>query len=363
MNQDSPNESAEASRREFLLRGGAGFGALALTSMLARDNAFAKTAPANPNAPKQPHFAPTAKRVIFLFMEGGPSHMDLFDPKPLINQLAGQTMPASFKRPITAMGETESPLLASPRKWKQHGKSGLWVSDWLPHTAECVDDLTVIRSCWTDGINHSGGVCQMNSGQPLGGRPSLGSWVNYGLGTENTNLPGFVVMTDTTATPTNGPRNWSAGFMPAEHQGVRLNSDEEPIRHLNLPKGVSPELRQKQLDLLRNLNLQHQESRRTNSELEARIRSYELAYRMQAAAPEAVDLTKETEATKTLYGFGNKDSEPFGRCCLLARRLVERGVRFVQIYHGAGSKWDSHSKMETNHGRQCRQCGSDYVRS
>ena len=345
-------ELSEASRREFLLRGGAGFGALALTGMLARDQAFAAT---NPHAAKQPHFAPKAKRVIFLFMEGGPSHMDLFDPKPLIQKLAGQRMPDSFKRPITAMGEAESPILASQRQWKRHGQSGLWISDWLPHTAECADDLAVIRSCWTNGINHSGGVCQMNTGQPLGGRPSLGSWVNYGLGTENANLPGFVVMTDTTGTVTNGPRNWSAGFMPATHQGVKLNPGVSPIRHLNLPKGVTPETRQHQLEILRQLNEQHLKSREGQSELEARIRAYELAYRMQASAPETVDLSKETEATKKLYGFGNKDTEPFGRCCLMARRLVERGVRFVQIYHGAGSKWDSHSKMEANHGRQCRQ--------
>ena len=161
-------------------------------------------------------------------MEGGPSHMDLFDPKPLIQKLAGQRMPDSFKRPITPMGEAESPILASQRQWKRHGQSGLWISDWLPHTAECADDLAVIRSCWTNGINHSGGVCQMNTGQPLGGRPSLGSWVNYGLGTENANLPGFVVMTDTTGTVTNGPRNWSAGFMPATHQGVKLNPGCRP---------------------------------------------------------------------------------------------------------------------------------------
>ena len=343
------NELSEASRREFLLRGGAGFGALALTGMLARDQAFAAT---NPHAAKQPHFAPTAKRVIFLFMEGGPSHMDLFDPKPLIQKLAGQRMPDSFKRPITAMGESESPILASQRQWKRHGQSGLWISDWLPHTAECADDLAVIRSCWTNGINHSGGVCQMNTGQPLGGRPSLGSWVNYGLGTENANLPGFVVMTDTTGTVTNGPRNWSAGFMPATHQGVKLNPGMSPIRHLNLPKGVTPETRRRQLEMLRQLNEQHLKSREGQSELEARIRAYELAYRMQASAPEAVDLSKETEATKKLYGFGNKDTEPFGRCCLMARRLVERGVRFIQIYSGGNhndANWDAHGDLEKNH--------------
>ena len=352
MNVRAPVADELFSRRELLLRGGAGFGALALSGLLARDNALAKAA--RPSF-VQPHFAPRAKRVIFLFMEGGPSHIDLFDPKPLLNKLAGQRMPQSFKRPITAMGETESPLLASPRTWKRHGQSGAWVSDWLPHTAGCVDDLAVIRSCWTNGINHSGGVCQMNTGQPLAGRPSLGSWVNYGLGTANENLPAFVVMTDTKSTPTNGPRNWSAGFMPAAYQGIRLSPGAEPFRHLNIPKGVTPATHRRKLELLRRLNEQHRATREHQSELEARIRSYELAYRMQSAAPEAVDLSRESEATRRLYGFGNRDTEPFGRCCLLARRMVERGVRFVQIYHGAGSKWDSHSKMEENHSRQCRQ--------
>ena len=347
-----PHDVPVASRRDFLLRGGAGFGALALSGLL--DANPLKTS-GNPLAAKQSHFAPTAKSCIFLFMEGGPSHLDLFDPKPLVKKLAGQSLPPSFKRPITAMGEAESPILHLPRKWKQHGQSGLWVSDWLPRIAECMDDIAVIRSCWTNGINHSGGVCQMNTGQPLAGRPSLGAWVSYGLGSENENLPAFVVMTDTPAAPANGPRNWSAGFMPAMYQGVRLNSGAEPIRNLNLPKGTSPNQYHKQLEFLRRLNEQHLKSREHQTELEARIRAYELAYRMQASAPEAVDISQETEATKKLYGFGNKDTEPFGRNCLMARRLVERGVRFVQLYHGTKSKWDSHSKMEVNHGRQCRQ--------
>ena len=230
--QQVPHDVPIASRRDFLLRGGAGFGALALSGLL---DANPLKSAGNPLAAKRPHFAPTAKSCIFLFMEGGPSHLDLFDPKPLVKKLAGQSLPPSFKRPITAMGETESPILHLPRKWKQHGQSGLWVSDWLPRIAECMDDIAVIRSCWTNGINHSGGVCQMNTGQPLAGRPSLGAWVSYGLGSENENLPSFVVMTDTPAAPANGPRNWSAGFMPAMYQGVRLNPGKEPIRNLNLP--------------------------------------------------------------------------------------------------------------------------------
>ncbi len=354
-----PHDVPVASRRDFLLRGGAGFGALALSGLLETNPLFAKGAKdaGNPLAAKRPHFAPTAKSCIFLFMEGGPSHLDLFDPKPLVKKLAGQSLPPSFKRPITAMGETESPILHLPRKWKQHGQSGLWVSDWLPRIAECMDDIAVIRSCWTNGINHSGGVCQMNTGQPLAGRPSLGAWVSYGLGSENENLPSFVVITDTPAAPANGPRNWSAGFMPAMYQGVRLNPGKEPIRNLNLPKGTSPEQYRKQLDFLRRLNEQHLKSREHQTELEARIRAYELAYRMQASAPEAVDLSRETEATKKLYGFDQKETKPFGQQLLAARRFAERGVRIIQIMHGSGAAgaWDQHSNLKAKHSELAMQ--------
>jgi hypothetical protein len=291
--------------------------------------------------------------VIFLFMEGGPSHIDLFDPKPLLNRLAGQPLPPSFGKVITAMGEARSPLLASRRKWKQHGESGMWVSDWLPETAELADDLAVIRSCWADGINHSSGVCQMNTGSILGGRPSLGSWATYGLGTENQNLPAFVVMQDTAASVVNGPRNWSAGFMPALYQGVRIQGGTEPIPNLNTPEGVSERRQRGKLDYLNRLNGHYAAEHPEQSELEARIASYELAFRMQAEAPGAVDLSQETEATRKLYGMDRKETATFGRLCLLSRRLVERGVRFVQLYHGSGSKWDAHSGIEKNHTEHC----------
>ena len=203
-----PHIQSPASRREFLLRSGGGFGALALTYLLGQDSA--RGADATPLAAKAPQFPARAKRVIFLFMEGGPSHLDTFDFKPKLNELAGKPLPASFGSVFTAMGEVGSPLLASKRTWKQHGKGGLWVSDWLPHTAKCADNIAVLRSCWSDGVNHSGGVCQMNTGSILAGRPSLGSWVTYGLGTENQNLPAFVVLQDGTGT-INGPRNWARG--------------------------------------------------------------------------------------------------------------------------------------------------------
>jgi hypothetical protein len=351
----SIDQRTSLSRREMLLQGGAGFGAVALAGLLQADGVRAAT-----DGPSRvPHRLPTAKRVIFLFMEGGPSHIDTFDPKPKLNELAGQPLPPGFKRVVTAMGEVESPLLESKRKWKQHGESGLWVSDWLPYTAACVDDIAVIRSCWTNGINHSGGVCQMNTGRPTAGRPSLGAWVSYGLGTENQNLPSFVVMTDSNSSPTNGPRNWSAGFMPAKYQGTKLSIGEEPVEYLGNPKGVSADRQQAKLALLDQLNRRHAQPRSYQSELDARIRSYELAFRMQAHAPEAVDLSEETAETQDLYGIHDTDTDEAGRAfrrnCLLARRLAERGVRFIQLYSGAGSKWDAHSKIESNHTLHCKQ--------
>jgi hypothetical protein len=341
-------------RREFLAKAGAGFGALALSYLLKDDAAHAAPTPTSPLAPRPAHQPGTAKSVIFLFMEGGPSHLDLFDPKALLTKLAGQPLPDSFGKVVTSMGERQAPLLASKRQWKQHGKSGLWISDWLPHIAQYADDLCVLRSCWADGINHSAGVCQMNTGSILAGRPSLGSWVSYGLGTENQNLPAFVVLQDNNSQVVNGPRNWGAGFMPAVYQGTRLRADSEPIPHLNPPADIAPERQLGKLDLLNRLNREHARTRAGQTELEARIASYELAFRMQAEAPEAVDLGRETEATKRLYGLDQKETFAFGRNCLLARRLVERGVRFVQLYHGAGSKWDAHSKIEPNHGGLCR---------
>ncbi len=339
-------------RREFLLKSGTGFGTLALAHLLRDDPLFASAI--DPLAPQPGHHACKAKNIIFLFMEGGPSHIDLFDPKPLLNRLEGQPIPSSFSRVITSMGEFDSPLLGSRRRWRQHGQCGTWVSDWYPHVAECVDDIAVIRSCWANGINHSAGVCQMNTGSIIAGRPSLGAWVSYGLGTENQNLPAFVVMQDNASSVVNGPRNWGPGFMPALHQGVRLQNDRELIPNLHPPRGVSEAQQRGRLDLLNQLNREHAHIRPQQTELEARINSYELAYRMQAEAPDAVDLSQETAATQNLYGMNDTPTAAFGRMCLLSRRLVERGVRFVQLYHGAGSKWDAHAAIERNHTDNCR---------
>jgi len=343
-----PHHEPATSRRDWLLKSGAGFGAVALTALSASSRQARGEA-------RPPHHAAKAKNVIFLFMEGGPSHIDLFDPKPALKALAGKPLPESFGTVITAMGEFHSPVLADQRVWKQHGQSGIWVSDWLPHTATMVDEIAVIRSCVSDGINHSGGVCQMNTGSVLGGRPSLGAWATYGLGSESDDLPAFVVMQDADGQVVNGPRNWSAGFMPAVYQGAKLSGGEPPIANLRTPRGVTPGRQQAKLDLLARFNREYAAAVPEQTELEARIRNYELAFRMQAAAPDAVNLAEETEETQRLYGLDDKPTAAFGRNCLLARRLVERGVRFVQLYHGAGSKWDAHSGIEKNHADLCRQ--------
>ena len=282
----TPHTYYPATRREFLTRAGAGFGALALTHLLDMDGAFAADrlrvpgvnhpAPdgARALAPRDPHFFGRAKSVIFLFMEGGPSHIDTFDPKPRLNELAGQPLPPSFKRPLTAMGEEGSPLLACQRTWAQHGQSGTWVSDWLPEIAQVADNIAVLRSCWADGLNHVGSVCQMNTGSVLAGRPSLGSWVTYGLGTENQNLPAFIVLTDNDGYVTGGPRNWGTGFMPATYQGTLLKGGPEPIANLNPPQGVDGARQRRKLDYLKAINQQHLAARPEESELDARINAY-----------------------------------------------------------------------------------------
>ncbi|TWT40707.1 hypothetical protein KOR42_49100 [Thalassoglobus neptunius] len=341
------------SRRKMLVQSGSGFGALALAGLLQSDQASATESIQSPLASKLTHHPGKAKSVIFLFMDGGPSHLDSFDPKPELEKLAGKPIPESFGRVITAMGEFDSPILPTQRKWKQHGEGGLWISDWLPHTAEVADELAVIRSCWTNGINHSGGICQMNTGSQFAGRPSLGSWVTYGLGTENENLPAFVVMQEGTGRVINGARNWGTGFMPAIYQGTTMQKSGPPFSNLHPPEEIASTHQRMELDFLNRINQRHAESRPENTELDARIRSFELAFQMQAHAPEAVDLSEETAETQALYGLDNEKTASYGRNLLMARRLVERGVRFVQCYHGAGSKWDAHDNIEANHTRMC----------
>jgi len=342
-----------SNRREFFTRAGSGLAGIALAGMAQQDGLLAAGKKAGLLDEKQPHHGPKAKSVIWLFMEGGPSHIDLFDPKPKLAELDGQPMPPSFGKIITAMGTANNSLMASKRTFKQHGQSGLWVSDWYPHIARHADDLAVIRSCWANGLNHVGSVCQMNTGDILAGRPALGSWVTYGLGAANQNLPAFVILLDDRE-PVGGPKNWSAGFLPATYQGTQFRTGDSPILHLKSPEGVTVERQRAKLDFLKELNQRWSADKQEDTELDARVQAYELAFKMQAEAPEAVDLSKESEATTALYGLDDPETEAFGRNCLMARRLVERGVRFVELYCGSGSGWDAHAKIEENHSRWCR---------
>jgi hypothetical protein len=344
-----------SSRRDFLYRAGCGFGGLALNYLLGRDGAFAAGTkpPPNPLAAKAAHHTPKARSVIWLFMEGGPSHLDLFDPKPALEKLAGQPMPASYGKVLTAMGTGSNTIMPSQRSWKRHGQSGLWVSDWYPHIARHADDLAVFRSCWADGLNHVGSVCQMNTGSILAGRPALGAWATYGLGAGNDNLPTFVILTDE-AEVLGGPKNWSSGFLPAVYEGTLFRREGTPVFHLAPPKSIGDRQQRSKLDLLQQLNRHYAADKPEDSQLAARLNSYELAYRMQSAAPEAVEIASETEATRNLYGIDESVTARFGTNCLLSRRLVERGVRFVQCYCGSGSGWDAHTDLESNHSKWCR---------
>ena len=342
-----------SSRREFFAQAGSGLAAIALASMMEDDLLAAAV---DPLAPKTPHVAPRAKSVIWCFMEGGPSQVDLFDPKPALEKYANQPIPPSFHPEtlgVTGFGTNKNGLLPSKRTFTQHGKSGLWVSDWLPNIAQHVDDMAIIRSCQSDAVNHVGGVCQMNTGDILAGRPSLGAWVTYGLGSARRNLPTFIVMQDDKEI-LGGIQNYSAGFLPATYQGTMFRQGSTPILNLAPPAGISDEEQRGKIDFLKSLNERFGRGKEDDSELDARARSYEMAYQMQAAAPEAVDISQETEATRALYGIDDPATAVYGANCLMARRLVERGVRFVEVYSGSGSRWDAHSDLTTNHNQNCR---------
>jgi hypothetical protein len=336
---------------------------LALTALLAEEGFFdrktqAAAPPAQAPGPldaKKPHFPATAKSVICLFMYGGVSQVDTWDPKPELTRRNGQPIPVLDKDP-DLKARNPGTLLASPRKFKKHGKSGIEVSDLYPNLAKCVDDLGVIRGTWTNSFAHGSGLLQMNTGFLRQGYPCLGSWVAYGLGSVTRNLPGFVVMLDHRGGPIGGAPNWGHGFMPAAYQGTQLRVSGDPILHLSPPAGVTSRQQRNQLDLLDELNSRHRLSSPDNSELSARMASYELAFRMQSSAPDAVDLAKESPPTRRLYGLDDPRTEKFGRRCLMARRLVERGVRFVQVYSGGGhsdENWDAHGDVQKNHTLHC----------
>ena len=348
----------DCSRRDFLTRVTVGFGALALGS-LAR--AAVQIDPINPFLPRPPHFAPKAKSVIFLYMVGGPSSVDTFDYKPELQKLGGKPVPASIRealknsRHANVFEGCKDELMASPFTFTQHGQSGMWVSELYPHLAERVDDLCFIHSMQADSNNHAPASFQLHTGETLAGKASLGSWITYGLGTENQNLPGYVLLFD--AGPLGGAGNYSNGYLPAAFQGTRLRDEGTPVLDL-LPPTTFAEGQRATLDLIHELNLKHRAARPGVAELEARIASYELAYRMQSAALDVGDLEKENAATRAAYGLdhGDKQLAKFGRKCLLSRRLVERGVRFVQTYNMFDKDgWDAHSHLSKNHPVLARQ--------
>jgi len=347
-------------RRWFLRNAGGGFGMLALTAMLAKEGFLRgdtgeASASLNPLAPRKPHRAARAERVIYLFMSGGPSHLETFDPKPELQRLHGEKLPASFGPVKTRRGVDKNKLLATKRTFKKFGQSGIDVSDLFPNLATQADEICLLRSCYGDSVTHPESVYQMNTGSILMGRPSLGSWATFGLGTENQNMPAFVVLPDPGGWVKGGAPAWGNGFLPAAYQGTVIRGGATPILNLHTPTGVSGEQQRQTLDLINRLNQEHLQRRAEDSELAARIATYELAFRMQTHATEVVDIHNETAATKRLYGLDNAATSEFGLRCLLARRMVERGVRFVQLYCGDTNGWDGHSDIEENHGKLARQ--------
>jgi hypothetical protein len=348
-------EPLTLNRRQALGAFANGFGMLGLAGLLADEvrAAPAPPEPAGPLALKPPHFTPRAKRLIFLFMSGGPSHVDTFDPKPALAKHAGKPLP--FPQPKLVRTRTGN-LLPSPFKFAPHGHSGIEVSELFPNVAKCIDQLCVLRGMVADNINHNGACLQMNTGEQAFSRPSLGSWLLYGLGSENQSLPGFVVISP--AQPAQGAPLWTSSFLPAAYQGTLVRDLRKPIDDLEAP-GMPLDRRRAQLDMLRRLNERHRAQREEDSRLNARIASFELAFRMQARAPEAFDLGAETPATRKLYGVDEPTTDIFARQCLMARRLVERGVRCVQVYHTQTSRrsscqlWDQHGGLKTELPANC----------
>lgn len=346
-------DTSRPSRREFLSTAGGGAGLLALAWLLSSENRCQGNSPSLTSS--QTHFTPRAKRVIWLFMHGGPSHVDLFDPKPDLMKYAGQPLPESFGEIMTRREVAKNPLLGPVKPFRPRGESGLEVSEFLPNIAECADELFVIRSLHGDSVNHPQSVYQLNTGSILMGRPSVGSWVAYGLGSENQDMPAFVVLPDPGGGSKGGPPAWGSGYLPATYQGVTLRPGSTPILDLQPQREISPRQQQGVLDLVRRLNHEHLQRRTLDDELSARIQAYELAFRMQAAAPALVDIARESAATQTLYGLDDPKTREFGQRCLLARRLVENGVRFVQLYSGDTNGWDAHNNVLENHTDYCKR--------
>ncbi|MBL8814005.1 MAG: DUF1501 domain-containing protein [Planctomycetaceae bacterium] len=339
------------SRRAMLMQAGGGAGMLALSAMSASASSASE---AGKTADAKVHFPARAKRVIWLFMHGGPSHVDLFDPKPALTKYSGQPLPESFGSVMTRRDVARNPLLAAVRRFRPRGDSGLEMSDFLPEIARHADNLCVVRSLHGDSVNHPQSVYQMNTGSILMGHPSVGSWVAYGLGSENEDLPAFIVMPDPGGGLKGGPVAWGSGYLPATYQGVTVRSGTSPILDLKTPAGIDAAQQHRNMRLLQSINHRHLLDRDSDDQLNARIRSYELAFRMQARAPELVDTSGETAQTLTLYGIDQKETREFGMRCLLARRMAERGVRFIQLYSGDTNGWDAHSDVDQNHSVLCR---------
>ncbi len=342
-------------RREFIEDAFTGFGSLAMLDLLARD-ARAASAADDPLAPKKPHQEATAKSVIFLFMAGGPSHLETFDPKPLLNELHGQTRPKEFGEAKYQFVKGDAKLLGTKRTFKQYGQSGIDVSDLLPHTARHVDDMAVLRSCHGDMVVHSAAQYQLFSGRIVPGFPSMGSWAVYGLGSEAESLPSYVVMPDPDGALEAGQPMYMNGFLPAVYQPTTFRPGDRPVLNLDLPAGVNFEDRKKTVDLIKALN--EATMAPEDTELDARVRAYDLAFKMQTEAPEVLDVKNEPQETLDLYGVGQEPTDDYGRRCLLARRLVEKGTRFVCVVSGGGPgnlQWDAHKDIEENHIRMAAE--------
>ena len=342
-------QSKGPSRRDFLERCANGFGMTALWHLLANDG-WGKSAP-DPNTPREPHFPAKAKNVIYLFMSGAPSQLDLYDPKPAMKEHHGEPVPESLLEGLNdILIKTNATVMASPRTFQRYGQSGIEVSDYLPYLGKRVDDYCLIRSMHTDVANHHPAQLMMNCGVPRLGHPSMGSWVAYGLGSESQNLPAYIVMTSSSGKGIEGgASNWSNGFLPSTYRGVTFRSQGDPVLHLSNPPGFDAAAQRERLDVIRDLN---EISRRSkgDDEIDSRIAAYEMAFRMQTAVPGLTDFADESPQTLDFYGLNNETTRPFGTNCLLARRMIERGVRFVQLYH---SNWDDHSDLNKNLKKNC----------
>jgi hypothetical protein len=335
-------------RRSFFQECAGGIGIMALAQMMEREGRGA-VANVNPLAPRPPHFAPKAKNVIFMFMEGGPSQLDLFDPKPALEQWSGKPLPPSMTKDLRlAFTKPNAAVLASPRKFQPYGKSGTEFSDFIPHIGSCADDLCLVRSMFSDAFNHHPGQLLLFGGSIQVGRPTMGAWVLYGLGSESQNLPGFVVLGSGVGT-SGGTSNWSSGFLPSTYGGVVFRSAGDAVLYLSNPQGVSKDMQRAGLDVLKDLNEEHYNDT-GDLEIASRISSYELAFRMQMAAPELLDFSKESPETLDLYGVKDGPGKQFATNCLLARRMVERGVRFIMLTHAS---WDDHTNLNKKLKEHC----------